>query len=542
MTKNGSFFVILSILFQSSMCFIVDSSGMVTFFDLTDVGFSGPRTAYTRKAQIVYAYGDSNSMRLLPYHRLVVNLMLPPEEYADLCTFPTQLLPSETDATDNNSSESTTSNTTSSSGDSRLESLLEDASLPIGLEFSPVAFLVPLQRNRIDSNSTDTGDCDVFTKIKVALQYQQHVFRDQQLWSVIFHSTHSDDNQGADEQDNLVYSMGIPDELNSTDIPGLDSLILAFISHTTARSIEDEMQRSIGVQYSKQMQESLMVGQSGYFAPYHLFNQGNLDWIYLVNVELGANVPSPGEGSQNNKENGGHDLGDHDFMQFHFVIFTIVFCFPFMLGVRLWWAAGGRIRVSRNERGWIIGLTHQSPTNNLNTTTIPNGVNLAYRTSVPAKIKLTKEQVLALPVLKYEGSSWSLENFDEHQNDDVVTSNLEPEYAVRDGAKIESTPHGTTQKELRGRRCSKVKKDGCFVIPLNTVCSICIDDFQHGELVRLMPRCGHGFHTSCILPWLTERQSYCPFCKTPAIGTTETEKEEVNEEGSTDENNPRQEV
>ena len=43
-------------------------------------------------------------------------------------------------------------------------------------------------------------------------------------------------------------------------------------------------------------------------------------------------------------------------------------------------------------------------------------------------------------------------------------------------------------------------------------CSICIEDFEEGELVRVMP-CGHHYHTDCIMPWLTTRSADCPVCK-----------------------------
>lgn len=48
-------------------------------------------------------------------------------------------------------------------------------------------------------------------------------------------------------------------------------------------------------------------------------------------------------------------------------------------------------------------------------------------------------------------------------------------------------------------------------------CSICIDDFEDGEKLTLLPRCGHAFHKSCIMPWLLERQGCCPTCKTVVI-------------------------
>lgn len=58
-----------------------------------------------------------------------------------------------------------------------------------------------------------------------------------------------------------------------------------------------------------------------------------------------------------------------------------------------------------------------------------------------------------------------------------------------------------------------------------TTCSICIDEFEQGETLRLLPRCGHAFHTGCILPWLTERQGCCPLCKTSVLETAEREGE-----------------
>jgi RING-finger-containing ubiquitin ligase len=50
----------------------------------------------------------------------------------------------------------------------------------------------------------------------------------------------------------------------------------------------------------------------------------------------------------------------------------------------------------------------------------------------------------------------------------------------------------------------------CFCC--NTTCSICLEDFTADESLRLLP-CGHVFHTSCILPWLTKRATSCPLCK-----------------------------
>jgi len=44
-------------------------------------------------------------------------------------------------------------------------------------------------------------------------------------------------------------------------------------------------------------------------------------------------------------------------------------------------------------------------------------------------------------------------------------------------------------------------------------CAICIEDFENGEQLRLLP-CKHWYHVECIDPWLTTKSSSCPLCKT----------------------------
>jgi len=45
-------------------------------------------------------------------------------------------------------------------------------------------------------------------------------------------------------------------------------------------------------------------------------------------------------------------------------------------------------------------------------------------------------------------------------------------------------------------------------------CSICLDEYNEGQMVRMLLPCRHLFHTDCIVPWLTQRSNYCPLCKT----------------------------
>ncbi|KAJ6736841.1 hypothetical protein OIU85_018959 [Salix viminalis] len=48
-------------------------------------------------------------------------------------------------------------------------------------------------------------------------------------------------------------------------------------------------------------------------------------------------------------------------------------------------------------------------------------------------------------------------------------------------------------------------------------CAICLDDYAHGELIRVLPRCKHMFHKDCIDNWLSSRNPSCPICRDQII-------------------------
>lgn len=49
-----------------------------------------------------------------------------------------------------------------------------------------------------------------------------------------------------------------------------------------------------------------------------------------------------------------------------------------------------------------------------------------------------------------------------------------------------------------------------------TDCSVCLSEFEEDESLRLLPKCNHAFHISCIDPWL-KSHSNCPLCRSNIV-------------------------
>uniref|UniRef100_A0ACD6AG99 Uncharacterized protein n=1 Tax=Avena sativa TaxID=4498 RepID=A0ACD6AG99_AVESA len=52
--------------------------------------------------------------------------------------------------------------------------------------------------------------------------------------------------------------------------------------------------------------------------------------------------------------------------------------------------------------------------------------------------------------------------------------------------------------------------------PSSSECAICLADFVEGESVRVLPRCGHGFHVACVDAWLRTHAT-CPSCRAAIV-------------------------
>ncbi|KAM7514538.1 hypothetical protein LguiA_004121 [Lonicera macranthoides] len=54
-----------------------------------------------------------------------------------------------------------------------------------------------------------------------------------------------------------------------------------------------------------------------------------------------------------------------------------------------------------------------------------------------------------------------------------------------------------------------------------TDCSVCLNEFQEDETLRLLPKCNHAFHLHCIDTWLRSHTN-CPMCRCGILSNTES--------------------
>jgi hypothetical protein len=121
---------------------------------------------------------------------------------------------------------------------------------------------------------------------------------------------------------------------------------------------------------------------------------------------------------------------------------------------------------------------------------------------VSSRPLLTEAQVLHLPEVTYFEESDTLTKSVEEQKSSTTLNTCESIEANQLLEQILCQPVSSCSKK---GQCSESKQT-------NTMCSICLEEYADGEVLRVLP-CNHNFHTCCIVPWLTEQQANCPLCK-----------------------------
>lgn len=108
------------------------------------------------------------------------------------------------------------------------------------------------------------------------------------------------------------------------------------------------------------------------------------------------------------------------------------------------------------------------------------------------------------------------ESFEEAMNRAIRAEDLVPLFvwsfrAVVDESKCSCERGFNLSYRLEGKRFESVDE----ALALMPLCSICSQAPTFGTQITVLPKCGHAFHSRCIILHLVD-QDMCPCCSTPA--------------------------
>lgn len=87
---------------------------------------------------------------------------------------------------------------------------------------------------------------------------------------------------------------------------------------------------------------------------------------------------------------------------------------------------------------------------------------------------------------------------------------------------LKKQPVGMEEKDLRRIKSERFEKQANVESP--EVCSVCLNEFENGEDVRVLPCTGkHTFHRDCIDVWLKKNDT-CPQCRSHLISKVQHQR------------------
>ncbi|OIT32572.1 PREDICTED: RING-H2 finger protein ATL51-like [Nicotiana attenuata] len=99
---------------------------------------------------------------------------------------------------------------------------------------------------------------------------------------------------------------------------------------------------------------------------------------------------------------------------------------------------------------------------------------------------------------------------DDHLYDSELEENQDP--SNHETWHVNTT--GLDESLIKSITVLKYKKGGGLAE--GTDCSVCLSEFQEDESLKLLPKCSHAFHVTCIDTWL-KSHSNCPLCRSTIV-------------------------
>lgn len=159
---------------------------------------------------------------------------------------------------------------------------------------------------------------------------------------------------------------------------------------------------------------------------------------------------------------------------------------------------------------------------------------------------LARAMLDTIPIVKFGETTEAAKPTDvELAENEMSSVHGDPEQiAVVAGKSDNQDPH--SQQETEPRRSTQSARSGIAAANSSAsdpqtdeglICSICTDDFEKGQDLRVLP-CDHKFHPACIDPWLLNVSGTCPLCRIdlnpPRSASTAGNNETENLEGATE--------
>lgn len=127
-----------------------------------------------------------------------------------------------------------------------------------------------------------------------------------------------------------------------------------------------------------------------------------------------------------------------------------------------------------------------------------------------------------LPIVKFgeqrpEGKDVESEGTEDTQSHELASRNGESGHATEpkpptSEAIAPAVGAITTSQESNGPIAAEGSPASTGETDNNLGCSICTEDFERGQDIRVLP-CNHQFHPACVDPWLLDVSGTCPLCR-----------------------------